>query len=104
MLVIFILFHSTYRAVLGWILSHLHQVVKKILTYQVSYKNLNIDLGITPEKSMKLIAKCATIIAGRARVFRYVIIKTAPIVPKMFRDPLQIPIAFLSRETHPLLV
>ena len=46
--------------------------------YCFRYVNLNIDSGITPAKSIKLIAKCAQIIAGRERVIRYAIMNTAP--------------------------
>ena len=47
------------------------------------YVNLNIDLGITPAKSMKLIAKCARIMAGRERVSRYAVMNTAPITDEI---------------------
>ena len=41
---------------------------------------LKIVLGITPEKSIKFIIKCAIINANTERVFMYAIMKTAPIV------------------------
>lgn len=49
-------------------------------TQYFCYVNLNIDLGITPAKSIKLIAKWASMIAGRDLVLRYAIMKIPPII------------------------
>ena len=57
--------------------ARVHEIIWK--TQNSLYVNLKIDLGITPAKSMKFIAKWASIIAGRECVLRYAIMKTAPI-------------------------
>jgi hypothetical protein len=80
------------RQVVGWLSKNDRQIdrfrtisagncfiINFMSTRYYRYVNLNIDLGITPAKSMKLMAKCASMIAGRELVLRYAIIKTAPI-------------------------